>query len=31
MDKTAWENFLATNWNDKNAISYNAFMKYVSK
>lgn len=25
MDKTAWENFLATNWNDKNAISYNAF------
>lgn len=25
MDKSAWENFLATNWNDKNTISYNAF------
>lgn len=25
MDKTAWKNFLATNWNGKNTISYNAF------
>lgn len=25
MDKAEWENFLATNWNDKNTISYNAF------